>query len=87
MKISNEFKLMDIANVNVVVPLGTRNLNVSKMISLNDSGSFLWQQLETEKSEEALLAAMMDEYEIDEITAAADLKSFIYKLKEAGVLE
>lgn len=87
MKISNEFKLMDIANVNVVVPLGTRNLYLSKMISLNDSGSFLWQQLETEKSEEALLAAMMDEYEIDEITAAADLKSFIYKLKEAGVLE
>lgn len=87
MKISNEFKLMDIANVNVVVPLGTRNLNLSKMISLNDSGSFLWRQLETEKSEEVLLAAMIDEYEIDEITAAADLKSFIYKLKEAGVLE
>ncbi|MEQ8175959.1 MAG: PqqD family protein [Syntrophomonadaceae bacterium] len=87
MKISKEFSLMNIAEVNVVVPLGTKNVNFNKMISLNNSGAFLWRQLEIEKTEEELLNAMLNEYEIDETIALKDIKGFICKLKKVGILE
>jgi hypothetical protein len=48
---------------NIVVPLGAKNVNFNKMISLNNSGVFLWQQLQTEKTEAELLKAMRNEYD------------------------
>lgn len=87
MKIAKGFSLINIAGQNVVVPLGSKNVNFNKMISLNDSGAFLWQQLQTEKTEQELLAAMLEEYDIDETRASEDIKRFISKLKDAEILE
>ncbi|HWQ73017.1 MAG TPA: PqqD family protein [Desulfitobacteriaceae bacterium] len=63
MKISQGFKLLDIDGQHIVVPLGAKNVNFNKMISLNNSGIFLWQQLQTEKTEVELLKAMRNEYD------------------------
>lgn len=87
MKIAEGFVLKKIIDQNVVVPLGKRNVNFNTMISLNDSGAFLWEQLQTEKTEEELLAAMLDEYDIDEAKASEGIKVFIGKLKDAKLLE
>lgn len=87
MKIANGFRLMSIAGENVVVPLGVKTVRFNAMITLNNSGAFLWQQLQEEKTEEELLNAMLQEYEIDEATASEDIKKFITKLKEAEILE
>ncbi len=87
MKIAKGFNLMHIAEQNIIVPVGAKNVNFNKMISLNDSGAFLWQQLQEEKTEEELLKAMQEEYEIDETTASEDIERFICKLKDAGMLE
>ncbi len=87
MKIDQRFKIMSIAGENIVVPLGSKNVNFNKMISLNDSGAFLWQQLQKEKTEEELIHNMQEEYEIDENTAAKDIKNFLKKLSDAGMLE
>ena len=69
------------------MPLGSKNIDNKAMISLNDSGAFLWRQLQTEKTEEELLRAMLDEYQIDETTASEDIRRFISKLKDAEILE
>lgn len=87
MKISKGFCLTNIVGENIVVPIGTKNVSFKKMITLNDSGAFLWKQLEAEKTEEELLSAIMKCYEIDEATAAKDLKNFISILKDAEILE
>jgi len=87
MRIADGFVLRNIADHNIVVPLGARNVNFNYMISLNSSGAFLWQQLQTEKTEEELVKALRNEYDIDEQRASMDVKKFISKLKDADLLE
>lgn len=87
MKISQGFILKKIAGQNIVVPLGTKNIDFNVMISLNDCGAFLWQQLQTDKTEEQLLGALLEEYNIDEGRASEDIKRFINKLEDAEILE
>ncbi len=87
MKIVDGFILKNIADTFVVVPLGTNTVSFRSIISLNESGAFLWSQLENEITEEQLLQAMLKEYDIDEATAKADIDAFIKKLTEAGLLK
>ncbi|MCB2300096.1 PqqD family protein [Clostridium tagluense] len=86
MKISEGFSLRNIAGENIVVPIGTKNISFKGMITLNNSGVFLWKQLQTDKTEEELLKAMLGEYEIDEVTARGGINKFIEKLKNAKIV-
>lgn len=86
MKLVDGFVLKNIADTYVVVPLGTNTVSFRSIISLNESGAFLWSQLETEKTEDELLAAMLNEYDIDEKTAREDIAAFIENLKASGLL-
>lgn len=87
MKIVEGFVLKNIADTFVVVPLGTNTVSFRSIISLNESGAFLWSQLEKDITEEQLLEAMLKEYDIDEATAKADITDFISRLNEAGLLK
>lgn len=46
----------------------------------------MWKQLELERDEAAIIAALTEEYGIDEQTAQAAYSSFAQKLKESGYL-
>ena len=87
MRLVEGFSLRTIADSIVVVPVGTATVTFKGMITLNGSGAFLWEQLETDKTETELRQAMQTEYEIDEETAAADIRQFIDRLSHAGLLE
>ncbi len=86
MKIAEGFVLKNIAGTNVVVPLGDNTVSFKAIITLNETGAFLWQQLETEKTPDDLLKAMLSEYAVDEATAKADILEFIDNLKKANLL-
>lgn len=79
--------LKNIAGEYIVVPLGVKNFNFNAMITLNESGAFLWKCLEKETTEADLLCAMLQEYDVDEVKAKADLMKFIDKLKDSKILE
>lgn len=87
MKIAEGFTLMNIVDTNVVVPVGEKNINFNGMITLSGSGAFLWKQLETDVTKEALLQSMLKEYDVDQVTAEADIDKFIAQLKNAELLE
>ena len=84
MKIVDGFILKSIADTNIVVP---NSVTFNAIISLNDSGAFLWKQLENEQSEESLLAAMLQEYDVDEATAKADIAEFLKSMRQADLLK
>ncbi len=86
MKLVEGFVLKNIADTFVVVPLGTNTVNFRSIISLNESGAFLWSLLENDKTEEELVSAMLKEYNTDEKTAREDIASFIENLKKADLL-
>lgn len=87
MKISKEFALREIAGNYIVIPVGENAVNFKAMITLNETGSFLWKQLQEERTLKELLDAMLEEYEVDKQTANLDIESFIEKLRIAGILE
>lgn len=86
MKIAEGFLLKSIAGANVVVPTGSNTVSFGNVITLNETGVFLFELLEKDTTEENLVASMLKEFDIDETTAKADVAEFVGKLKEAGLL-
>lgn len=87
MKIKSGFIMRKINDVNVVVPVGAAAEGFSAMITLNGSGAFLWGLLEKDVTEEQLLSAMLERYDIDEATARRDIDVFLTKARNEGILE
>ena len=87
MKINENFLLRDVAGQKVVLPVGEAAERFNGMIRLNETGIYLWTLLEQDTSEDALLSAMLSEYDIDENTARADINRFVETLRKAGILE
>ena len=85
MKIKSEFILKKIAGENVVVFLSPEFSN--KVVTLNDTGAFLFWLLKEDRTEDALSDALTAEYDIDLSTAKSDVKKFIDALNSFGALE
>lgn len=86
MKLKDGFILREVAGSNVVVPTGT-DLNLNGMIALNDTGKTLWLQLTDGAEMDDLVAALLNEYDVDETTARAGAEAFVTKLREHGFLD
>lgn len=86
MKIDKEFILREIAGDYVIIPTGTTTLEFNGLITVNELGAFIWERLQEETTEEKLIEAIVEEYEVEEETAEADLKEFLDILKECRIL-
>ena len=86
MKIKDGFILRDVAGSYIVVPVGSQTLDFRCMITLNETGAFLWQQLQQEQETSALVEALLAEYEVESDVAKADVDRFVESLKEADLL-
>lgn len=87
MKIKEGFVLRNVADATIVVPTGKASLDFNGMITLNETGAFLWRLLESETDEETMLAAMLKEFEVEEATAKVGIERFVSKLSSEGLLE
>ena len=86
MRLKEGFLLRKVAGEYVVVPSGNAMVDFKVMISLNETGAFLWEALKEEKSESDLVAALLGEYDVDEKVAAEDVGEFVNLLKEKNLL-
>ena len=84
MRIKGSFLLREVAGQHVVIPTGDMDLNA--MITLNETGAFLWKLMEDETSEAVLTAALLTEYDVDEATAQKAVAAFVQTLKEHDFL-
>ena len=86
MKMKDGFLLRQVAGQTVVLPVGG-DLDLNMMITLNDTGAFLWEKLQEETDEAALVAALLAEYDVDEDTARSAVAAFVEKLNAHGFLQ
>lgn len=86
MKIKDGFLLRQVAGQTVVLPVGGE-LDLNMMITLNDTGAFLWERLLTDTSTDALICALLEEYEVGEAAAARAVSRFLQTLRGHGFLE
>ena len=85
MKLKEGFLLREIAGETVVLPTGD-DLDLNMMITLNETGKFLWQRLEQGAEEAELVEAVLSEYDIDAEGAKRHVRAFLEKLNEFGFL-
>ena len=87
MKLKKNFVLRQVAGAWVVLPLGAETVNFSGMLQLNDSGAMLWRVLEAGGDQEALVDALLGEYDVTREQAEADVQEFLAKLDQAGCIQ
>lgn len=87
MKIKDGFMLKTVAGSNIVVPVGTAELNFRGMMTLNEVGTIVWKALEEDTTPEKIAEKIVEEYNIDLGTALRDVKIFIEKLSEKNIIE
>lgn len=80
MKIKEGYLLHRIADQTVVLPSGG-DLDLNVMITLNETGAFLWEQLQEETDADTLVKALLGEYDVNEETARKCVADFVEKLR------
>ena len=87
MQISKDFTIQKVGVSYVAVPVGETSKTYHGMIRLNETGAFLWNKLrDADQTEDTLVAALLDEYDVDEATARNDVQKLIEALKKGNVL-
>ena len=85
MKLKDGFMLKEVAGSYIVVPLG--QVDFTAMITVNETGAFLWEALQKDTTKEQLIDKMTAEYDVDEVTATKDIDHFLSVLTANGLME
>ena len=87
MKTKSGFLLRKVSEAYVVVATGEAAKSFNGMITLNETGAFLWEKItEGCDGKEALVAALLEEYDVDKAIAERDVDAFVKSVSEAGLL-
>jgi hypothetical protein len=70
----------------VAVPCGQSALRMSGLVSMNETGAFLFSALQQEHTEDTLRRLLLDNYATDEETAAQDVRYFVEYLRQNNLL-
>ncbi len=87
MRIRQGFLLKKLADEYTAIPYDENYENLGAMVSLNDTGAFLWHCLEEETSLEELVSALTQEYAVDDALAKDAVNAFLEELRENQLLE
>jgi hypothetical protein len=87
MKRRAAFVLQQVAGQSLLVPIGTQVLDTNGLVTLNETGRYVWELLAAERTIDDLTAALVARWELDEAAARADVESFINEIDGMGLLE
>lgn len=87
MKIKKGLMLRSVGGVNMVVAVGDMAARFKGIVRLNETGVFLWKQLESDSDESALVTAMTEKYDVEEDVAKRDVAAFLEKMRQVGFLD
>lgn len=85
MKIKEGFILRTVAGETVALPTGG-TVDMDMMITLNDTGRFLWECLQQETDEAAMVEALLGEYDVTREVATEAVSAFVARLEELKFL-
>ena len=85
MKIKGEYVLREIGGDFILVPIGSTAMTMNGLITLDEVAVDIWKGMESGKTNEEILAMILNKYEVEENVAKADMEEFMDKLVEAGL--
>lgn len=88
MKIKKGFVLREMCGEHIVTGEGLENINFNKLITLNSSAAFLWQEVVgKEFTAEEMAQLLIDRYGIDKELAIKDSEALCQAWINAGIAE
>ena len=87
MKIKDNLLLKKMGNEYVVVPVGQGVVDFKVMITLNETGAFLWNTLKDGADFEGLVESLTNEYNVSKEEAGKDVQDFIDVLKAHSLID
>ena len=82
------FNMRTICGEHIIVAEGKENIDFSKIISMNETAAYLWQQVQgREFTTDELVLLLTKEYDVEQTTAQKDVEAMILKWHEAGIIE
>ena len=87
MKINQGFELREMCGEHIVIGTGVGNIDFSKVISLNESATWLWKEVEGKDfTPETLAALLVKQYEVDDAVALSDAKALVNQWISVGIV-
>ena len=87
-KLKNTYILRTICGQHVLSAEGAAAINMSSLITLNDTAAYLWESVQGKEFDaDALAALLLDKYEVQEDVAKKDAAAIAAKWLELGVVE
>jgi hypothetical protein len=71
----------------VIVPVRSRVADLDSVVTLNPVASRIWELLDGQRTSDAIVAALCDEFEVTPEAARTDVDDFIRSLAEAELIE
>jgi hypothetical protein len=89
MKIKKGFVLRQVCGENVVVGEGLDAINFGKLLSLNETAAWLWQQTTAmgDFTVDSLVAKLLEEYDVTEDIARRDVTNIVNEWQKVAVVE
>lgn len=85
-KIKDGYVLRQIAGQMVALP-ADETLDLDMMITLNDTGAFLWECLQRQTDADQLVDALLSAYDVDAARARSSVEAFLHTLDAHGLLQ
>lgn len=87
MRINKDFTIQKVGTSYVAVPVGETSKDFHGMVRLNESAALLWNKMaECDCDEDALVAALLSEYDVTEDVARGDVRRVLALLNENHIL-
>ena len=88
MRIQKGFELREVCGEHIIVAYGRENIDFNKVISLNESATFLWKSIVDKDFDANTLASLLQqEYEVDVETAKRDAQTLLDDWTKVGLTE
>lgn len=87
MKRKIDFIMQNVGGENLLVPLGAQVMDLNGIIILNDTGAWVWELLDEERSLDELTAAVAERFDVTPEIACSDVRTFLDEITKLGLIE
>ncbi len=85
MKIKEGYRLRKVGNNSIVVAVG--GINFTGLITVNETGTFIWKMLEKGAEPDEVVDALAKECDVNPADIQGEVYEFLQKLKGEGLVE
>lgn len=87
MKLKEGIVLGNVDGENFAIATGKAMKNFNGVIHNNKTAAYIFELLQTEQTEDSIVEAMLEKYDVDEAAVREDVRRIINIIKDAGVLD